>query len=140
MGAPSGNKNHLVHGGYSLDTALKGQRRLDGRTQLARALNTARQALIQAVGGNPSPQQSILIDRIVRKVLVLDSIDAHVEEVGPFENGTLIPVLQKAYLGWSNSLRRDLEVLGLEYRARDVINLNKYLAVKASDGEATTEG
>ena len=112
-------------------------RPLDGRTRLAKALNHLRQDLVQTIGGDPSPQQSILIERIIRKVLVLDTIDRHVEETGPFADGTLIPVLQKAYLGWSNSVRRDLEVLGLRRQVKEITStdLNRYLDQRAKDGE-----
>ncbi len=135
----SRRRRTTTHGAWAVERALTDRMRpLDGRTRLAKALNHLRQDLVQTIGGDPSPQQSILIERIIRKVLVLDTIDRHVEEQGLFTgDGTLIPVLQKAYLGWSNSVRRDLEVLGLRRQVKEITStdLDRYLNQRAKDGE-----
>ncbi len=139
MGKGSRRTRTVVHGAWAVERMLsEGRLPLDGRTRLAKALNHLRRELIQAIGGYPSPQQKLLVERIVRKVLVLDTIDRHVEEQGIFTgDGTLIPVLQKAYLGWSNSVRRDLEVLGLRRQVKEITStdLDRYLNQRAKDGE-----
>jgi hypothetical protein len=59
-GAPTGNRNAVKHGLYVYKAMLNGNG-LDERTSLFKALREKEQELIDAVGGDPSPQQQAII-------------------------------------------------------------------------------
>jgi len=58
-----GNKSALAHGSYQQ------LHQLDQRTKEARIINEVEATLSTALGGSPSPQQTILIQRIAVKSL-----------------------------------------------------------------------
>ncbi len=62
-GAPVGNKSALVHGPYQQ------LHQLDQSTREAKIINEVEATLSTALGGDPSPQQTILIQRIAVKSL-----------------------------------------------------------------------
>ena len=68
----------------------------------------------------PTPQQRILIGRVCFKLL-----RCHLYEAA-FLNGRGKPQEEK-YLALANSLRLDLQALGLERREKRVVDLNAYL-------------
>lgn len=103
---------NIKHGGYSRvwEQALSG--RLDNRTTLVKAMNALRTQLIYDLGDNPSTQERILIDRVVVKVFRLQALEVvMMDDDGRAEKAQLF------YISLSNSLRRDLVVLGLERSA-----------------------
>ena len=57
-GAPPGNKNALKHGPYKATLNGPG---LDERTSLFKALREKEQELATALGGDPSPQEQVII-------------------------------------------------------------------------------
>ena len=95
--------------------------RCDCRTREGRTIRAIETARPDALGGNPSLQQVILIQR------------ASVEALGchPFErpwlDGGAPESLWDEYLRWSNSLPSDLQLLGLERRAEPVQSIQTYL-------------
>ena len=88
-------------------------------------MNAAEAGLVAALGGNKqvTPQQRILLDRCVYKLAkcVLFEI---ADFSGNMEAGA---ASDKRYLAWANSLRRDLETLGLERRQRQMVDLTAYI-------------
>ena len=117
-----GNTNNLRHGVFSR-VQLK---RLDRRTREGKTLIAARGALTSAMGGQPSPQQSMLIDRISFKMLRC-ALYEMATLAGDTTAGT-----DHIYLAWANSLRLDLQALGMNRKNKPVINLHSYLDAAAT--------
>jgi hypothetical protein len=83
--------------------------------------------LVSALGGDLTPQQRILVDRIVYKLA----------RCTLFECATLTTQSEPAdehYLAWANSLRHDLALLGLQRVAKDLPSLQTYLAEREAGG------
>ncbi len=120
-GAPIGNKNGMKHGAYALQRALQA-RKIDGRSSIGQALKRLRTGFEAALGGDLSPQRSALLDEVVFKVVILQSVRewafARPRLLG--RGGLLPPILARCYLSWSDSLARNLSLLGLERVARDL--------------------
>ena len=115
QGGQPKNLNNLVHGAYRNLTAL------DGRTKEARLMAEVEAALVNSLGGDPSPQQIILIQRIAVK-----SLRCYLSEREFLRNRSQSR-LETDYLSWANSLRADLQLLGMERRAKPVVDLTTYV-------------
>jgi hypothetical protein len=102
---------------------------LDGRTQLARALQSLRAELVTALGGSPSTQELLLVDRCTYMAARI-----HAWEAATL-NGTEANSTDKDYLAWVNTLRLTLTSLGLQRRARPVESLRDYLAKRQAQSE-----
>jgi hypothetical protein len=126
---PPGRKR--FHGGYAFLTT---GRLPEHRKYVLQYLTGAREQLVKDVGGdeqNLSAQQIIIIDRVIVKLGVLRCIEEHVKEMGVFQHGRLNSALSKNFLGWANSVRLDLQALGLNRRAAsEVLDLGKYIEQK----------
>ncbi len=112
----SKGRPRVTHGGYSFIATGKLP---EHRLYLLRYLSACREGLVRDFGGeeNLSTAQLILIDRITSKLGILRCIEEHVKE-GPVIRGqTLAPALKKSYLAYSNSLRLDLQALGVDQKA-----------------------
>jgi len=116
-GAPKNNANALKSGVY----ADLSRRNIDQRTKLARALHAVEADLVSALGGAEAitPQEKILVDRVVYKLArcTLAEASHFAGESGADDH----------YLAWSNSLRLDLQALGLDRRVKDVMDLGEYV-------------
>lgn len=107
-GGQKGNTNAVKSGIWANIT----RRNLDGRTALAKELQAAENGLIEAIGGKPTPQQRLLIARVVYKSF----------RCGLFETASIngasdddhSAASDAYYLAWANSLRQDLQALGLD--------------------------
>lgn len=101
---------------------------LDGRLALAKTFRAIKGQLITSLGGNVSPQQEILLDRcvfILYKVKIFEALSLQGNA----------PAIDQVYLAWVNTLRRTLETLGLERRAREIVDLQTYLNSKTQEGD-----
>lgn len=129
-----GNLNALRHGAWSLKRALD-LGKLDGRSEAGQALKRLRTQLETDLGGveNLSAQERILLDRIVKKVLIVEMLESYsLSRRSIFKrNGELIGALGRHYLSFCESLRRDLVAVGLSRRAKGVPSLSAYLAARA---------
>ena len=131
-GAPRGNGNALKHGGWSVLRA-PAHGRLDGRTGLAKVVRQVRDALVRDLGAERledlSQQQRLLVARVVAKSLFAEATEAWLVDHGVIgEDGTVAAALGKHYLAVANSLRLDLQALGLRRVPRPVPSLEEYLA------------
>jgi hypothetical protein len=110
-------------GPYSKKTSLTV---IDGRCRVARQIREFTEILVEHVGGKPTAAQSILIREAsiknCRLVLMTDSILAD-------GGNTDFNLATRTYLAWSNSLRRDLEALGLTQPEKQVPRLADVLRV-----------
>lgn len=102
--------------------------KLDGRTKLAQALRNMKAALAKHVGGEPSIAETILIDRITHKV-----VKAYIYETNYFSSPELGS--KDHYLALVNSLRLDLQALGLNQKEKKILDLTEYLRKKQSREE-----
>src|SRR5947208_14533844 len=129
---------YLKSGIYALRNAVLtlGSRALPPKsTALGRALHEWREALLADLGGVEavSTQQAALVDLAVRTKLLVDSVDAYVLAMpSPVhrQRRCLHPVVRErqALVGQLQSILRDL---GMERRAKQVPDLQSYLAARA---------
>jgi hypothetical protein len=125
-GPPKRNLNALKSGAF----ADLGRRNLDQRTKLAKALRAVEGELVAALGGDPTPQEQILIQRVGYKLARITLFEAAtLTGESPSDH------VDKVYLAWSNSLRLDLQALGLERRQKDVTELTAYMREAYSEKE-----
>lgn len=114
---PPGRKRH--HGGWAYLTT---GRLPVHRKYVEQYLTGAREQLVLDIGGgeqNLNAQEVILIDRIICKLGVLRCIEEHVRETGVFQGNRLNSALSKNYLSYSNSIRLDLQALGIGKKKAD---------------------
>src|SRR6266581_7127522 len=83
---------------------------LDGRTNAGKFVNSIKNDL-EAQIGNPSPGQQILIKLVAIKVLRCEMMYDQV--LSKPDGGDLQDRVENYFLAWSNSVRRDLEALGV---------------------------
>jgi hypothetical protein len=106
-----------THGGYSY---LVTGRLPAHRNAVERYLTAARQGLVYDLGPKEedlTTAQIILIDRSIGKLGVLRCIEEFVRETSVMKGADLAPCLGRSYLAYSNSLRLDLQALGVNTRA-----------------------
>jgi hypothetical protein len=124
VGAPLGHSNSLKHGAFS----KLARRNMDQRSSLARVSNAVEGELVSSVGGNPSPQEMILIQRACFKMIKCVLYEAaSLNDEGKSTD--------EVYLSWANSLRQDLVALGLARRQKDITDLLKAMAMEAGRHE-----
>ena len=99
-----GSDHHLSQGKLPAD-----------RAYIERYLTACRQGLINDLGGeeNLSTAQAILIDRIISKLGCIRCIEEHTREGSVMVDQELAPALKSSYLAFSNSIRLDLQALGI---------------------------
>jgi hypothetical protein len=102
------NRIRRRYGPYTSTTSLTF---VDGRCRVARQIREFSASLVEHVGGAPTPAQAVLIREASLKnakvVMLADKI---------LEGAELdLDLAARCYLAWSNSLRRDLEALGLKH-------------------------
>jgi hypothetical protein len=108
-----------THGGY---TFLTTGRLPEHRREVERYLAEARVGLLEdlaGAGGRVTAAQQILIDRVVTKLGVLRCIEEYVRETAVMLGPDLAPPLGRNYLAYSNSIRLDLQALGVDKRAEE---------------------
>lgn len=109
---------HATHGGYSFLT--KGELP-EGRDYIRRYLTAARAGLIQDLGPtekNLTTAQLIIIDGLVTKLGVVRCIEEHIRENSVMRGHDLAPSLKTSYLAYKNSIRLDLQALGVNKRTQ----------------------
>ena len=119
-GGQYGNTNSQKHGAFAQINIKK----IDARTREGKTIIAAKGALISAIGGDPTPQESILIDRVIFKMLRCTLYEMATLQ-GNTNGGS-----DHIYLAWSNSLRLDLQAIGLDRKTKQVVDLEQYLAQK----------
>ncbi len=91
------------------------RRLLDGRTREARRRKAIISDLTRDLGGEEAltPGQRIVIGQLDVKLATVDALRAHIEKQASLigEDGDLVPSLRRAFLGYSNSVSRDVALL-----------------------------
>lgn len=113
--------------------AIFNEAKLDGRTRLGKTVRFLRKELTKHCGGNPSISERILIDRIIQK-----TIKCHLYEMGLLGNPG--QGAKDHYLALANSLRHDLQALGIKKRADGYMGLKDYLERRQSEHHRSDPG
>ena len=102
-----------IRGDIGANSPPKRLRHVDGRTRLGKFMAALRADLTDALGGpaRVSPQERLLIDLAVIKAARLAMLSERM-----LNGETAAEELERRFTWHSNSLRRDLGVLGLERR------------------------
>ena len=111
-----GNDKALKHGAY----IHLYKRRVDGRSRLAKHIKNMKAALTRDLINPPTTGQAILIDRVCYKVMTVHYIEQSLAR-GHGSNGQGKHLYQN-YVSLANSLRADLQLLGIEPRMKDYIS------------------
>ena len=130
---------------YALKRAIStlGRRTIDRRTTIGKALAAWRADLASDLGGVDllSTKQRALLDEAVKLKLMLDSVDAWVlaqPSLVDKRKRSLLPVVRER-LSLVSQLQSLLRDLGLERKARDVTDLQTYLATRTADGSSCSQ-
>ncbi len=111
-------------GAYSGGSALA---RVDLRTREGRFLQAIQQELTEHVGGQPNAAQQLLIRLASIKALRIALMADHV-----LSQESISERDDRQFLCWANSLRRDLDVLGLTRQASSSPRLAELLGHRAA--------
>ena len=122
-GAPRENPRNLKHGLNRMKRALalQGNKPIDKRTVVGRALDKWRNSLIADLGGDVTTAQSQMIDLAVRSKLLLDSIDAWLlkqPSLVRHKKKSVLPVVMERQT-LADGLARYLQALGLHRRVKE---------------------
>lgn len=98
---------------------------VDGRTRLGKWMKSLRENLKKDLGGNLTTMEEVLLDRIVSKV-----VQNHLYEVGILSGKEFGS--RDFYIALSNSLRRDLAVIGLKKKPEKLLDLGECLKQKGT--------
>jgi len=116
-----GGKRQIIHGGYSFLT--KGELP-ENRTHVLRYLMAVREGLVRDLGpteNDLSTAQIVLIDRVTTKLGVIRCVEEHIRENSVMAGRDLAPSLKASYLAYNNSLRLDLQALGVEKKQEAIL-------------------
>jgi hypothetical protein len=83
-----------------------------------------RQGLVRDLGpteNDLSTAQIVLIDRITTKLGVIRCVEEHIRENSVMVRDDLAPCLKASYLAYQNSLRLDLQALGLNIKNNEIL-------------------
>jgi hypothetical protein len=132
-----GGRRPRSHGGYSFLT--KGELP-ENRPQILKYLMAARQGLVRDLGpteNDLTTAQIILIDRVTTKLGVIRCVEEHIRERAVMRGDELAPCLKASYLAYNNSLRLDLQALGIARRTEAI--LAPYEIVRMEKKEVSDE-
>jgi hypothetical protein len=91
------------------------QHYFDGRTSEGRRLRAVMKGITTELGGEAAltAAQRLILDQLREKIASVHALSAHIGKQAALigEDGELIPALRRSYLAYSNSVRRDVEVL-----------------------------
>ncbi len=124
-------RGRISHGAYSTQIALK---YMDRRTREGKQLKQVVSGLVADLGGesNISTAQRLLLDSIRAKLVVVMQISKWVaaQPLVIDSSGNLPSCLAQVFTRYSDSLRRDLEVLFSVKRSSKPVTLDEYLKTK----------
>lgn len=120
-------KAHRI-GPYSRDGALV---RLDFRTREGKFARAIQDELTAHVGGQPSAAEQILIRMVSLKALRVALMAPQIMTSEAIDERA-----DRQFLAWANSLRRDLDTLGITKRAAREPTLQEYLSSKQEPAAA----
>jgi len=116
-----GGRRPRSHGGYSY---LASGTLPECRIHILKYLIAARQGIVSDLGpaeNDLTTAQIILLDRVVTKLGVIRCVEEHIRVNSVMVGQELAPSLKASYLAYNNSLRLDLQALGLERKAETML-------------------
>lgn len=122
-----GGTHYGKHGGYAFLTRGKLP---ENRKYILKFLTAARENLIKDLGPTEEDLTAahiILIDRIITKLGVVRCIEEHIRDSTVIKGDRLSPCLRESYLAYNNSIRLDLQSLGIDKRVDEALDLQSYL-------------
>src|SRR5262245_14178058 len=119
IGAPKGNSNSVKHGYYSLKAKLNGAD-LDKRTAAYRALHERETELISSLGGDPTPQERIIIADTVKHLLFAASLDRYLMQLKSLVRRGKVHAVVGERTKIGAHIRENLRALGLERRQKQL--------------------
>ena len=126
--------HNLRHGAKSAHVR---KRYSDLRFKEGKRLKEVMDALTADLGGQPSIMQELALGNIRTKLIIIFQIGKYIDEqaslIGPDQD--LLPILRNSYLGYSNSLRADLESLAKLAGQKKPPSLDDYLDAKYGDAK-----
>jgi len=129
----------VKHGGYSF--MVKGELP-ENRKHVLRYLTAARENLIKDLGPTEedlTAAQIIIIDRIVSKLGIIRCIEEYIRENTVMTRARLSPSLRESYLAYNNSIRLDLQALGIDKRMGDRVLTPLEIAAEFDKEKETKE-
>ena len=112
-GAPQGNRNALSHGVHHYKRLLSGDG-LKRSTALYRALREKELELVSALGGDPSPQERIIIGDTVKVMLYIGSLDNYLTGLKHIVRKGKVHAVLGERTRLAAHLRENLKTLGLK--------------------------
>ena len=103
-------------------SAARGCVKLDLRTREGRQVRHLIEALSEALGGDPSPQQQLIIRTVAIDAVKLEMLTPHVLADDNPESGRV-----KQYVRLSGAMTKKLVALGLERKAAAIPDLKSYI-------------
>lgn len=120
------------HGAYSL--MVRAGDLPKNRRYLRAYLNSVRLDLIRDLGpleDDLTTAQKVLIDRSLCILSIIRCIEEYVMETSVIRGRDVAPVLRTTYLAYSNSLRLNLQALGIETKkSKEILDLGAYIEAK----------
>jgi hypothetical protein len=113
-------------GPYSKPHALTG---IDGRCRVARAVREFARELVVHIGEPTAAQRVLIREASIKNAKLGLLVDQILEGTAPD-----LDMATRCYLAWSNSLRRDLEALGLKGPEKKLPELGQFLALRRGPG------
>lgn len=116
-----GGKRRIIHGGYSFIT--KGELP-ENRAHILKYLMAVREGLVRDLGpmeNDLSTAQIVLIDRVTTKIGIIRCLEEHIRENSVMVRNDLAPSLKTSYLAYNNSIRLDLQALGLNKKTDEIL-------------------
>lgn len=120
-----------LHGGFSL--LVKKGELPENRRYIANWLTEVREGLIEDLGPSENDlttAQRVLIDRVISKLGVIRCIEEHIRENSVMTGHNVAPSLKASYLAYNNSVRLDLQALGIDKKQTETLDLHAYVEKK----------
>lgn len=106
----------ITHGGFSYLTTGKLPKH---RKTIEKYLTAVRMTLIQDLGPTEADltgAQLIIIGRVISKLGVISCIEQYISENSVMVKDNIAPALKQWYLSYNSSVRKDLQLLGIDKR------------------------
>jgi len=107
------------HGGYSYLHRAKAD---DNRKHILKYLIAARQGLVRDLAGieeDLTTAQIIIVDRTISLLGCIRLMEEHARKNGIMRGSELLPCLQKNYITYNNTIRLNLQLLGIDNKEAD---------------------
>jgi hypothetical protein len=112
-------------------------------THIRQYISDIREGLILDIAGaenHLTTAQRVLIDRTIILIGVCRCIEEWVKNTGVFVNGKMEPSLSEKYIAFQNSIRLNLDKLGIDKREKDEpMDLQEYIRLKDAENEKQGE-